>query len=362
MTKADNQNIAQGDRNSFSPSLQGPRQAVKPEGGPFVYLVTGGTGFLGTAIVKHLLSLGHKVRAYARNEHSHEALIRSIPQEHLPRFTTLIGAVEDPSRLRRAMKGVTHVISAAAQKIVPLAEGDPWSCIQTNTIGTRNVADACLDAGVSRAVLVSTDKASAPATLYGASKLCAERLWLGGNRYSAGHGTEFVAVRYGNVFASRGSVLEAWASHHKAGKRLQITDARSTRFHITRREAVELVTYTLEAAEAGELWIPRLPTYRLGDLCHAFRVAHGIKDQPEVIGLRLAEKLHEDLISESESMACKGDKWTSGGDPRIDHYILQPGKVNQAGGWGYTSGTPGHQLGVDELVRLIELWKGGVHA
>lgn len=325
------------------------------------YLVTGATGFLGSSITKTLLAQGHKVRAYARNEHGHEKLINSLGDEEKARLTPLLGAIEDLPRLLKASKRVDFVIHAAAQKIVPLAESDPGSCLSTNVQGTRNVADACLENGIKRAVFVSTDKASSPATLYGASKLCAERVWLASNKYSAGVGTEFVACRYGNVFASKGSVLEAWASQNASGQQLKITDPKCTRFHITRKEAVELVLYTLEAAMPGELWIPRLPTYRLGDLCHAFRIAHNIKAQPDPIGIRMAEKLHEDLISAHESMACKGERWTSGGDPRIDHYILEPGKINQAGGWGYNSGMPEHQLGVSELTRLVELWKGGVN-
>ena len=335
-------------KDCFPHSLHGSPE-VKP-GSLNTYLVTGGTGFLGTAIVKHLLSLGHKVRAYARNEHSHEALQRGVGEEARPRLSSLLGSVEDLRRLRRACRGVDYLIHAAAQKIVPLAEGDPGSCVQTNVEGTRNVIDACLDEGVKRAVFVSTDKASSPATLYGASKLCAERLWLGGNRYSAGKGSEFVACRYGNVWASKGSVLEAWEGRAAKGSGLQITDPKCTRFHITRTQAVELVLNALDHAHPGDLWIPKLPTYRIGDLCMAFRRAFNIPAQPEVTGLRMAEKLHEDLISPHESMACSGQD--------EEKYILTPGKVCEKGGWGYSSGTPSHQLGVDELTREVELWRG----
>ena len=311
------------------------------------YLVTGATGFLGSEITRHLLSQGHKVRAFARNEHGHEALERSIPDEQKGRFSTLLGSVEDVSRLTRACRGVTYVIHAAAQKIVPLAEYDPGACIGTNVWGTQNVSRACLDAGVRRAVFVSTDKASSPATLYGASKLCAERVWLGSNRYSAGSGCEYVAVRYGNVWASKGSVLEAWAG--SKGK-LKITDPQCTRFHIHRHEAVSFVLDALAHALPGELWIPKLPTYRIGNLCMAFRRAFNLPAQPEIVGLRLAEKLHEDLISPHESIACKSQD---------EHkYILEPGRIHEQGGWGYSSGMPGHQLSVEELTREVELWKG----
>jgi UDP-N-acetylglucosamine 4,6-dehydratase len=311
------------------------------------YLVTGATGFLGSEITRHLLSQGHKVRAFARNEHGHERLVQSIPEDQRSRLSTLLGAVEDGQRLHRAVRGVSRVIHAAAQKAVPLAEYDPGSCLSTNVVGTRNVIDACLDGGVGRAVFVSTDKASSPATLYGASKLCAERVWLAANRYSAGSGCEFLGVRYGNVWASKGSVLEAWAG--SAGK-LKITDPKCTRFHIHRHEAIAFVLDALEHASPGELWIPKLPTYRIGDLCTSFRRAFNIPALPEIVGLRLAEKLHEDLISPHESIACKSRD--------EGKYILEPGRIHEQGGWGYSSGMPGHQLSVEELTREVELWKG----
>jgi UDP-N-acetylglucosamine 4,6-dehydratase/5-epimerase len=314
------------------------------------YLITGATGFLGSSITKTLLAQGHKVRAFARNEHSHEALQKAVEPEHLPRLSSLLGSVEDLHRLTKAMRGVDYCIHAAAQKAIPLAEYDPGSCIQTNVQGSRNVADACLEARVQKAILVSTDKASAPATLYGATKLCAERLWLASNRYTAGSGCEYVSVRYGNVWASKGSVLEAWLAAVTRGNLPKLTSEKCTRFHITRTEAVDLVLDALHHASPGQLWIPKLPTYRIGDLCMAFRRAFNFPAQPEVVGLRLAEKLHEDLISPHESIACKSTEQHK--------YILEPGKIHEQGGWGYSSGMPGHQLSVEELTREVELWKG----
>lgn len=311
------------------------------------YLITGGTGFIGSLLTKTLLAQGHKVRSYARNEHGQERLEKATPLELRKNLSCLLGAVEDPARLHRAMRGVDFCIHAAAQKIVPLAEYDPSSCLSTNVHGTRNVLDACIDAGVKRAVFIGTDKASAPSTLYGASKLCAERAWLAANRYSAGHEPHFVGVRYGNVFGSKGSVLEAWQAQSGMGV-LSLTDARCTRFHIRPSEAVELVLDALHHASPGELWIPKLPTYRIGDLCHAFRQVFKLERQPAVTGLRLAEKLHESLISGNESIACKTQD--SG------KYILTPGEIRDKGGWEYTSGMPGHQLGVEELRGEVEAW------
>lgn len=312
---------------------------------PATYLVTGGTGFLGSALVTSLLSSGYKVRTLSRNEHSVEKLQKACGNE--PRLSCLLGSVEDRQRLLKALRGVDYCIHAAAQKIVPLAEYDPVSCIKTNVQGTINVADACLEAGVKRAVFISTDKASAPATLYGASKLCAERAWLGANRYSAGKATEYTGVRYGNVFASAGSVLHAWSKQSQ----IELTDPRCTRFNMHLEEACSFVLRTLEHAAPGELRIPKLPTYRIGDLAHAFRLAFGIKDQPKIVGLRMAEKLHESLISESESMACRYQD--------DSEYVLTPGSIHERGGWEYASGQPGRQLGVEELTRKIDAWRTG---
>lgn len=313
------------------------------------YWISGGSGFLGTALTLKLLELGHKVRTFSRNEHSIEALQRRVPSEHLGRLSCHMGSVEDGARVTRSMKGSDFALHTAAVKIVPISEYDPWACLNTNVVGTHNVIEACIEAGVKAAAFVGTDKASAPATLYGASKLAAERLWLGANRYSP-YGTRFVACRYGNVWGSKGSVLEAWSGLHAGFKQLKITDPKCTRFHITRTQAVELVLNALEHASPGDLWIPKLPTYRIGDLCMAFRRAFNVPGQPEITGLRMAEKLHEDLISPHESMACSGQD--------EEKYILTPGKVCEKGGWGYSSGTPVHQLGVDELTREVELWKG----
>ena len=316
--------------------------------GEKTFLITGGTGFLGSALTKHLLSTGSKVRTLSRNEHSVEKLVKDCGSESA--LSCLLGSVEDLPRLKKALRGVTHVVHAAAQKIVPLAEYDPASCVKTNVQGTANVADACLEAGVETAVLISTDKASAPATLYGATKLCAERLWLGSNRYSAGNGTRYLGVRYGNVWGSAGSVLHAWGAAHAQGNPISLTDPRCTRFHLTLEEACSFVLSALEHASAGDLLIPKLPTYRMGDLAHAFRLAYGMEAQPSIVGLRLAEKLHEDLISQHESVACKEQDET--------RYVLTPGTVRERGGWGYSSGQVGRQFGVEELTRMVELWKG----
>lgn len=312
-----------------------------------VYLITGGTGTLGTALTKHLLSAGHKVRVLARNEHGHERLRAAIGADQIARLSNLIGAVEDSRRLAHAVRGVDFVIHAAAQKIIPLAEYNPIEAVGTNIQGTINVLNAACDAGVARAVFVSTDKASAPATLYGATKSVAERLWLNANRYSAGKEPHFVAVRYGNVWGSQGSVLHAWTKQAQFGH-VEITDAQCTRFHITLAQAVQFVLEALRDAHPGELWVPRLPSYRLGDLAHAFRLVYGLSKQPEVVGLRLSEKLHESMISVDESSSLKAEE--------DHHYVLEPGVIHRKAGFQYTSGSNEHRLGVEALKEEIKAW------
>lgn len=315
-----------------------------PEAGQATYLITGGTGSLGTALTHKLLSEGHKVRVYARNEHGHEKLEKSVKPEHKARFSSLIGDVRDVERLKRAMTGAWYVVHAAAQKIIPLAEYNPRDCIQTNVGGTANVIEACLDCGVEKAILISTDKARAPSTLYGASKLCAERLWLAANRYrGADHGI-FAAVAYGNVWGSNGSVLHAFVEQAQYGA-LKLTDPECTRFNILMSEAVALVEKAIAEANPGELWIPKLPSYSLRDLAEAFRRAYKLEREVLVTGLRPGEKRHEDLISENES--CTVSEETT------ERYVMTPGVNHQAGGWSYGSGKNKWRLSVAILEKLI---------
>jgi UDP-N-acetylglucosamine 4,6-dehydratase len=325
-------------KNSVLPTLPSPSEKR-------VYLITGGTGSLGTELTKVLLAQGHKVRALARSEHGHERLRAQIPQELHPQLSSLVGAVEDLQRLHLASRGADYVIHAAAQKAIPLAEYNPRECTLTNIVGTLNVIDACLNNGVKRAVFVSTDKASAPATLYGFTKATAERLWLGANHYSAGNEPHFAAVRYGNCWMSQGSVLHVWKKQAEKGS-IEITDPTCTRFHLMLSQAVAFVLEALHAANPGELWVPKIPSYRLGDLAHAFRLAHKIEQQPVINGLRLSEKRHESMISEDESASLKCEEDL--------HYVLEPGAVHRKGGFTYNSGANEWKLNVESLRLLIE--------
>ena len=313
--------------------------------GSHVYLITGATGSLGTALTLHLLAQGHKVRAYARNEHGHERLIQATPKAHQASLSSLIGAVEDRERLRRAFHGVDYVIHAAAQKAIPLAEYNPLECIGTNVQGSANVVAASMDAGVKRAVLVSTDKASSPATLYGGTKFVAERLWLNGNRYSAGKEPHFVAARWGNVWLSQGSVIHAWKRQAESKQPIEVTDPQCTRFSLSIADAVKFLLRTLDNANPGELWVPKLPSYRLGDLANAFAGAFDLHNQPIINGLRLSEKLHESMISPDESASLKQET--------DSHFVLEPGVIHRKGGFSYTSGSNTYRLGVDALKDLV---------
>ena len=279
-----------------------------------VYVLTGGTGTLGTILTKTLLAQGHFVRALARNEQGHLKLIQSIPQEHAPRLSNFVGDVRDKERLERAFAGADYCIHAAAMKVIPLCAYNPADSIKTNVLGCMNVVNACLDNGIKRAVFVSSDKACHPSTLYGAQKLVAEQLWLASNRYCGAAGGIFTVVRYGNVFGSNGSILTTFKNQAERGE-VTLTDERCTRFHLKLDHAVELVLQALHKLTPGELLIPKLPSYRLLDIVDVIAP----KAKRTVIGLRATEKIHESMISEDES------EWSQDMG-RDAHFIINPNK------------------------------------
>jgi UDP-N-acetylglucosamine 4,6-dehydratase (inverting) len=213
-----------------------------------------------------------------------------------PRVRFFIGDVRDRERLYRALDGVEYVIHAAATKIVPTAEYNPFECVKTNVIGAMNVIDACIDKGVKRIVALSTDKASSPINLYGATKLAADKLFIAGNSYVGGHDTRFAIVRYGNVMGSRGSVIPFFLSVKEAGE-LPITDIRMTRFMITLEEGVELVWHALGDMEGGEIYVKKIPSMKVTDI--ATTVAPDATHQ--IIGIRPGEKLHEQMIGTEDA-------------------------------------------------------------
>jgi UDP-N-acetylglucosamine 4,6-dehydratase len=261
-----------------------------------VVLVTGGTGSFGKKFTKILLEEHEpkKVIIFSRDElKQHEMQVGGFTDSRLRYF---IGDVRDRERLVRAMHGVDIVVHAAALKQVPACEYNPMEAIKTNIMGTANVVEAALDAGVKKALTVSTDKAVSPANLYGATKLAAEKLTIQSNAYAGGSATRFSCVRYGNVVGSRGSVVPLFLKQ-RAGGEITITDDRMTRFWLSLDQGVRFVIHCIEQMEGGEVFVPKIPSTKVVDLARAIAPDAEIK----VIGIRPGEKLHEALISEDEA-------------------------------------------------------------
>ena len=259
-------------------------------------LVTGGTGSFGKKFVEIMLRdyQPHRLVVFSRDElKQHE--MRTSGFDH-PSLRYFIGDVRDVERLKRALSGVTVVVHAAALKQVPACEYNPFEAIQTNIMGGRNVIDASIDQGVRRILALSTDKAVNPINLYGATKLCAEKVFVQANAYAGARNTRFSCARYGNVVGSRGSVIPVFLEQRRRGK-ITITDPRMTRFWLTLEQGVKFVIRCLEQMHGGEIFVPKIPSMRLADLAET--IAPGC--QVEYIGIRPGEKLHEVLVSEDES-------------------------------------------------------------
>ncbi len=261
-----------------------------------VVLITGGTGSFGKKFTKILLDEKQpkKVIIFSRDElKQHEMQVGGYNQENLRYF---IGDIRDRERLLRAMHGVDIVVHAAALKQVPACEYNPMEAIKTNIMGTANVVEAALDAGVKKVMTISTDKAVGPANLYGATKLAAEKLTIQSNAYAAGSATRYSCVRYGNVVGSRGSVVPLFLKQRSNGK-ITITDDRMTRFWLSLDQGVRFVITCIEQMEGGEVFIPKIPSTKVTDLARAIAP----KAELDIIGIRPGEKLHEMLISEDEA-------------------------------------------------------------
>lgn len=315
-----------------------------------VVLITGGTGSFGHKFVELMLREYHpkKLIVFSRDElKQHDMQVSGFDHPSLRYF---IGDVRDEQRLARAFAGVTVVVHAAAMKQVPACEYNPFEAIQTNVMGGRNVIDTAINCGVRRILALSTDKAVNPVNLYGATKLCAEKMFVQANAYSGAQDTRFSCARYGNVLASRGSVVPIFLEQRKRG-RITITDLRMTRFWITLDQGVRFVVRCLEQMHGGEIFVPKIPSMKLVELAEALAPGCEVR----VTGIRPGEKLHETLLSEDEA------RHTVEVD---DMYVVQPahswwseGNWKQAralpDGFRYTSDANPHWLTAEELYELV---------
>ena len=259
-------------------------------------LITGGTGSFGNTFVPMTLAKYNPRRLiiYSRDEMKQWDMAKKFQGD--PRVRFFIGDVRDRERLYRALDGVDYVVHAAATKIVPTAEYNPFECVKTNINGAMNLIDACIDKGIKRVVALSTDKASSPVNLYGATKLASDKLFVAGNSYAGSHGTRFAVVRYGNVMGSRGSVIPFFMSIRDKGV-LPVTDDRMTRFMISLEQGVELVWHAFDDMEGGEIYVKKIPSMKVTDLAAAVAPEARI----EIVGIRPGEKLHEQMISPEDS-------------------------------------------------------------
>ena len=315
-------------------------------------LVTGGTGSFGKAFIGEILARHQPARVviFSRDELKQYEVRQHFDDD--PRLRWFIGDIRDQHRLDRAMHGVDYVVHAAALKQVDTAEYNPWEFVKTNVIGSQNVIEASIDAGVKKVVALSTDKASSPINLYGATKLTADKLFITGNHYAAAYPTRFCVVRYGNVMGSRGSVIPFFRKLAKKGKSLPITDLRMTRFFITLPQAVAFVTDSFETMQGGELYVPRIPSMKITDLAQA--VAPGA--EMHEIGLRPGEKLHEEMISAEEGRRALrlGSRYVLQPDMASWGYRAPAEGVPVPAGFHYTSDTNDQWFSGEEMVAMLE--------
>lgn len=318
-------------------------------------LITGGTGSFGKQCVKMLLEryCPKKLVVFSRDELKQYEMRQVFNQTCMRYF---IGDIRDQSRLKRALEDIDVVIHAAALKQVPAAEYNPFECIKTNVLGAQNLIEACLDAGVQVVVALSTDKAAAPINLYGATKLCSDKLFVAANNIKGTRDIRFSVVRYGNVMGSRGSVIPFFLQQRKTGV-LHITDPAMTRFNISLQEGVEMVFWAIENAWGGEVLVPKIPSYRITDLA----VAIGPDCEQRIIGVRPGEKIHEEMITGSDSFNTVdlGSYYAilpAGAEYNMKNYCARTGAQKVVPGFRYDSGNNERFLSVEELRDLIDAY------
>jgi UDP-N-acetylglucosamine 4,6-dehydratase len=319
-------------------------------------LLTGGTGSFGRRFVETLLTRTdvRRLVVFSRDELKQSEMAASdLAREHTDRIRFFLGDVRDRARLRRAMEGIDTVIHAAALKQVPASEYNPTEFVATNINGAQNIVEAALDTDVRRVVALSTDKAAAPINLYGATKLVSDKLFVAANKIKGGRNLRFSVVRYGNVLGSRGSVVPFFLDRARTGV-IPITDPAMTRFNISLEEGVDLVLWALENALGSEILVPKIPSFRITDLAAA--IAPSVEQR--VVGIRPGEKIHEEMITSSDSFSTVdlGPYYAilpSGDGSLRERYLAATGATPVVPGFTYNSGTNERFLSVDELRELI---------
>ena len=319
-------------------------------------LITGGTGSLGHALTGEILKRFpkiHRLVIFSRDELKQYEMAQKFSGHNFPAMRYFIGDVRDRSRLKRALEGIDTVIHAAALKHVPAAEYNPMEFIHTNVLGAENLIEGCMDTGVERVVALSTDKAAAPINLYGATKLCSDKLFVAANNY-VGRDTILTVVRYGNVMGSRGSVMPFFLKQAKEGV-LPITDPAMTRFNISLQEGVDMVLWALENALGGEIFVPKIPSYKITDLAEAI----GPSCEKPITGIRPGEKIHEEMITSSDSFNTidLGKYYAilnTSGRRSSESYAKMKSTKKVPAGFYYNSGENPQFLTVPEIQSLIK--------